>query len=237
MSDDQQKPVEPGSSTPEEPGKYGLRYEDMSAEELEYYREFWQPPAPDPDYTTTEGTVYAARLRMLTGMLFILLLVCLFLAAVPWVLGQPLLSIPGAIATFVTLGCLILVRRRSFSWLRAPGQEPIRSPHSRWFIFAHTLLVLGILATLVSFTVIPVIYAQVDPVLRRNYVILWNEIGFFGLLLAALAYGITALAAYSPADDSEEIIRPTDFEEKYPSRKDDDDFGGFYDSDWLRGKK
>lgn len=219
-------------------GKYGLRFEDMSAEELEYYREFWQEPAPDPQFVVTESSSAEARVRMLTGLSFTVLLLGLLAAGAALLAGAIWWALPGLVVAGVGLVVLLLARRRYFRWLRPDGAAPLPRPKSRWFWVGHVLVAVGLLAAVAGSTLVPEMYAGVDENLRRNYVLVWQESGMFLALLGALAYGIVALSAYSKEDLDESIIRPTDYAEKQlekdlaRGRKDDD----FYDSSWLSGR-
>ena len=62
-----------------------------------------------------------------------------------------------------------------------------------------------------SFTVVPVLYANTGEDLRRNYTVMWAEIGMTALIFAGLAYGMLALAAYTQKDEDERVLRPTDY--------------------------
>lgn len=218
--------------------RFGLRYEDMSEEELEYYREFWQEPAPDPQFLITDHSSAQARVRMLTGLSFTLLLVGLLASSPALTTGVLWWGLPGLVLTALALLLLVLVRRRYFAWLRPDGEAPLPRAKSRWFWLAHSLFLAGLLAAVWGSVGVPALNAELDDNLRRNYVMLWQESGMFLILLSALAYGLVALSAYSTEDTDESIIRPTDFAEKLEEkdrargRRPD----SFYDSDWLSGK-
>lgn len=119
-----------------------------------------------------------------------------------------------------------------------------RKPPSRWFSFPHTLTGLALITALASFTVVPAVYSDVSPELRRNYVIMWAELAFFFLLFAALLYGIFTLARFTDHDDEDDdrLVRPTDYAERLyekdiaRTQKNLPD-SGFYDSSWVSGKK
>lgn len=119
-----------------------------------------------------------------------------------------------------------------------------RNPLSRWFWFPHTLTGLALITALASFTVVPAVYSDVSPELRRNYVIMWAELAFFFLLFAALLYGIFTLARFTDHDDEDDdrLVRPTDYAERLyekdiaRAQKNLPD-SGFYDSSWVSGKK
>lgn len=127
------------------------------------------------------------------------------------------------------------------------GQRSARKPRkplSRWFSFPHTLTGLALITALASFTVVPAVYSDVSPELRRNYVIMWAELAFFFLLFAALLYGIFTLARFTDHDDEDDdrLVRPTDYAERLyekdiaRTQKNLPD-SGFYDSSWVSGKK
>lgn len=127
------------------------------------------------------------------------------------------------------------------------GQHSARKPRkplSRWFWFTHTLTGLALITALASFTVVPAVYSDVSPELRRNYVIMWAELAFFFLLFAALLYGIFTLARFTDHDDEDDdrLVRPTDYAERLyekdiaRTQKNLPD-SGFYDSSWVSGKK
>ena len=219
-------------------GKYGLRYEDMTEEELEYYREFWQEPAPDPQFVVTSHSSATARVRMLTGLSFTVLLLGLLAALTPLILGHLWWALPGLAVAVLALVVLLLTRRRYFRWLRPDGEAPLPRPTSRWLWLPHLMTLVGVLAAVAGSTVVPEIYADAEDTLRRNYVLLWQESGMFLVLLGALAYGLITLSLYTAEDLDESIIRPTDYAEKQREkdrtrgRRDDD----FYDSNWLSGR-
>ncbi|WP_237202820.1 hypothetical protein [Rothia endophytica] len=128
------------------------------------------------------------------------------------------------------------------AWQR-PTQKP-KKPLSRWFWFPHALTALALITALASFTVVPAVYSDISPELRRNYVIMWAELAFFFLLFAALLYGIFALARFTDHDDEDDdrLVRPTDYAERLyekdiaRAQKNLPD-SGFYDSSWVSGKK
>ena len=72
----------------------------------------------------------------------------------------------------------------------------------------------GVGAVIASFTVVPVLYANTGEDLRRNYTVMWAEIGMTALIFAGLAYGMLALAAYTQKDEDERVLRPTDYAER-----------------------
>lgn len=219
-------------------GKYGLRFEDMTPEELDYYREFWQEPAPDPQFVVTNHSSAAARVRMLTGLSFTGLLIGLLVAFTPLFLGHLWWSLPGLVLAVLALVVLLLTRRRYFRWLRPDGERPLPRPKSRWLWLPHILTGVGLLTAVAGSTVVPEIYAEVEGTMRRNYILLWQESGMFLILIGALAYGLIALSLYTQDDTDERVIRPTNYAEKQREkdkargRRDDD----FYDSDWLSGR-
>ena len=220
----------------EEKGRYGLRYQDMTPEELDYYREFWQEPAPDPQFVVTSQSAASARVRMLTGISFSLLLLGLLLALVPLTLSYPQWSLPGLALAALALISLLLTRRRYFSWLRPDGQMPLPRSTSRRLWLPHFLTAVGLLTAVAGSTAVPKIYAETEETLRRNYVLLWQESGMFLVLVGALTYGLVALSLYTAEDTDESILRPTDYAEKQRQkdrgRKNED----FYDSSWLSGR-
>lgn len=234
----------PAENTPAENGKFGLRYSNMSEEELEYYREFWQEPERqegEPDYQIPQHTAVNARVRMATGLSFTLLLLGVLGSLIAFSFDNLLASVACGAVVAGALGLLIAVRRRLFASLRIPGQHPVqKNKKAKLFWIPHTLVMLGVIAGIISFTIIPEIYADAEPNLRRSYVLLWNEISMLGLLMGAVFYGVFALAVYTPEDPDDSIIRPTDYAEKQHEkdiargrRRDDDDF---YDSSWISGK-
>lgn len=128
-----------------------------------------------------------------------------------------------------------------------PQVEPPRRSKprtkNRWYWAPHSFTVIAIILGFVSFLVIPEVYSDVSAELRRNYVILWAELAMFFLLLAALLYGIFALAAWSDHDDVDDdrLIRPTDYAEQIWEKEIEQNRGkgpgDFYDSSWISGKK
>ena len=107
------------------------------------------------------------------------------------------------------------VRRRLFAVLRAPGEEAVqRGEHSRWWLLPHLITVFGVGAVIASLTVVPVLYANVGEDLRRNYTVMWAEIGMTALIFAGLTYGMLALAVYTQKDEDERVLRPTDYAER-----------------------
>ena len=72
----------------------------------------------------------------------------------------------------------------------------------------------GVGAVIASFTVVPVLYANTGEDLRRNYTVMWAEIGMTALIFAGLTYGMLALAAYTQKDEDERVLRPTDYAER-----------------------
>lgn len=123
-----------------------------------------------------------------------------------------------------------------------PPQKPPRAKN-RWYWIPHSFTAIALILGVLSFLVIPDVYSDVSPELRRNYVIMWAELAMFFLLLAALLYGIFALAAWSDHDDIDDdrLIRPTDYAEQFWEKEIEQnrgkDPGSFYDSSWISGKK
>lgn len=161
-------------------GKYGLRFDEMSAEEREYYREFWQEPEPEP-----KPEPFVSPLR-----------------------------------------------------LRRPKVRPRRA---RWFWVGHALVVAGIICGVITIAVIPEKYGGGDPVVLQNYITMWSEITMLLLLAAAILYVLVAMSVYTPEDDDDSVIRPTDYADRQLEkdlargrRRDDDD--DFYDSSWISRK-
>lgn len=126
--------------------------------------------------------------------------------------------------------------------LEPPRRARIRTKN-RWYWLPHSFTAIAIILGLISFLVIPEAYSDVSAELRRNYVIMWAELAMFFLLLAALLYGIFALAAWSDHDDVDDdrLIRPTDYAEQLWEKEIEQNRGkgpgDFYDSSWISGKK
>lgn len=124
-----------------------------------------------------------------------------------------------------------------------PAQKP-KKPLSRWLWFPQILTACAVVTALACLTVVPAVYSDVSPELRRNYVIMWAELAFFFLLFAALLYGIFTLARFTDHDDEDDdrLVRPTDYAERLyekdiaRAQKNLPD-SGFYDSSWVSGKK
>lgn len=124
-----------------------------------------------------------------------------------------------------------------------PARQARLRAKNRWYWLPHSLTLLALALGLVSFLIIPGVYSDVSAELRRNYVIMWAELAMFFLLLAALLYGIFALAAWSDHDDIDDdrLIRPTDYAERLWAQEieqnRDKGPGDLYDSSWISGKK
>lgn len=201
------------------PSRYGLRFDQMDPEELEYYRPFWDISEDTEEHTVPDEVsavlVVRARRRFLNVMGLIVLAVGLatagaglFVSALPAIIAGTLLSLVG-------VGCWVAVRRRLFSVLRAPGEETVQQgEHSRWWWLPHSITVFGVGAVIASFTIVPVLYANAGENLRRNYTIMWAEIGMTALIFAGLIYGMLALAVYTQKDEDERVLRPTDYAER-----------------------
>ena len=187
--------------------RYGLRFDQMDPEELEYYRPFWDAPKNTREHTVPDevSAVLAVRARRrLLNMMGLMI----FASALPATFAGTLLSLAG-------VGCWVAVRRRLFAVLRAPGEEAVqRGEHSRWWLLPHLITVFGVGAVIASFTVVPVLYANTGEDLRRNYTVMWAEIGMTALIFAGLTYGMLALAAYTQKDEDERVLRPTDYAER-----------------------
>lgn len=223
--------------------QFGLRFEDMSEEELEHYRQFWQEPEPqagEPGYRLPEQDAVRARTRMATGLSFTLLLFGVLLALICMIAGNELLALTCGVVVLAGLGLLIAVRRRLFPSLRVHGQGPLRkNKKAKWFWLPHSLVIAGILCAIASFTIIPELDAGKDPIVLRTHVLMLNEITMLCLLTAALLYGLLSLAIYTPEDNEDSLVRPTDYAQQQlqrdidrNKRRDDD----FYDSSWITGK-
>lgn len=131
----------------------------------------------------------------------------------------------------------------------SPGSQRGKRPRSRWYWLPHSLTILAVILAVASFLVVPAIYSDATPELRRNYVIMWAELAFFFLLFAALLYGIFALSRFTDHDDEddERLMRPTDFAERLYEQElergtgrnggNGPGAGGLYDSSWISGKK
>lgn len=228
-------------NTPQPPrsNKYGLRFEDLSPEDREFFRPFWEEPAPHPNFVVGEKRMVGARVRMATGLSFTLLIASALVTVMLAISGFFLVAGATAILVGLSVFLLVAIRRRLFASLRLPGvPPPAKNKKARWFWLPHILVILSLVSLIASFSVIPSIFADPNPLVTRAWGILFAELGMFGLLVAALAYGLVALAAYSPHDDDERIMRPTDFAEQVLERdlrKNEGD--SLYDSDWIRGKK
>lgn len=130
-----------------------------------------------------------------------------------------------------------------------PNSQRGKRPRSRWYWLPHSLTTVAVLLAVASFLVVPAIYSDATPELRRNYVIMWAELAFFFLLFAALLYGIFALSRFTDHDDEddERLMRPTDFAERLYEQELERGAGrnggngpssdGLYDSSWISGKK
>ncbi|MBM7052057.1 hypothetical protein [Rothia sp. ZJ1223] len=225
--------------TPQPPRKYGLRFEELSAEDREFFRPFWEEPAPHPNFVVEEQRLVNARVRMATGLSFTLLMVSALVTALLALSGFFFTAGATAIAVGISLFLIIAVRRRLFKSLRLPGAPPpAKNAKARWFWLPHLLVIASVFSLITSFALVPTVFADPNPLVTRAWGIFFAELGMFGLLIAALAYGLIALAAFSPHDDDERIMRPTDFAEQLLERdlrkSEGDDF---YDSDWITGKK
>ncbi len=78
-------------------GRYGLRFENMSAEELEYYRPFWEEK-PDPDAVPPELIDHLkvrARRRLVNALSLIAVAVGVTLTLSGMLSGALYLSLPG----------------------------------------------------------------------------------------------------------------------------------------------
>lgn len=219
--------------------KFGLRFEDLTDEDREYFKPFWEEPAPHPNFVVEEQGTVDARVRMSTGLSFTLFTLSLLITVMLAASGYFFAAGVAAILVGASIFLLVAVRRRLFASLRLPGAPtPAKNKKARWFWLPHCLVAISVLSLVASFTVVPTIFAHPDPLIQRAWVIFFAEVGMFGLLVAALAYGLIALAAFSPHDDDERIMRPTDFAEQLLERdlrkSEGDDF---YDSDWITGKK
>lgn len=226
--------------------RFGRRFEDLSEDERAYYREFFQDPEPPVNAPADPGvdaaTVVAARARMATGLSFTLILVSLLLTLMMVIMQVYAAAVLCAIPAALGAGMVYAARRRLFAFFRLPGQDPLpKNKKARWFIVPHLFAATGTACTLASFLLVPRIYSHLDPLYIRSYVIMWAELGLFFLLLAALFYGVFALAVYTPHDDDERLVRPTDYAEKLAEKdiaraqKNRQD-GDYYDSSWITGK-
>lgn len=224
--------------------RFGLRFEDMSEQDRAYYSAFFQDPAPaegEPGYTVPAHRAVAARVRMYFGLSFTLFVVGLLCTLVPLFTGHLLLAGAGLLVVLVGLFLLIAVRRRRFASLRVPGQAPVaKNKKAKWFWFPHSLVLLGVASAIIAIAVVPYLFAPEDENLMRSHVAMWTEITLLLWLMAALFYGIFALAVYTPEDHDESIIRPTDYAERQLEKdlsrgikRGDDDF---YDSSWISGR-
>lgn len=234
MSSDKDANANPRPAT-----KYGLRYEDLSDEDREFFRPFWQEPEPHPNFVVHDENLVRARVRMATGLSFTLVLVGILLTLALAASQLPLLAGASVVIAGLGLFGLVAVRRRLFAWLRVPGSPPpTRNKKARWFWLPHTIVIISVLCMVASFAVVPQFVTHLDELHQRAWSIFFAELGFFGLLVAALMYGLIALAAYSKHDDDERIMRPTDYAEqmleKDLRKRSGDDF---YDSDWITGKR
>jgi len=105
-------------------GRYGLRFENMSTEELEYYRPFWEEK-PDPDAVPPELIDHLkvrARRRLVNALSLIAVAVGVTLTLSGMLSGALYLSFPGAFAFGTGIFGWVAVRRRLFAWLRLPGK-------------------------------------------------------------------------------------------------------------------
>ena len=199
--------------------RYGLRFDQMDPEELEYYRPFWDAPKNTREHTVPDevSAVLAvrARRRLLNMMGLMILAVGLAIAGAGLFASTLPATFAGTLLSLAGVGCWVAVRRRLFAVLRAPGEEAVqRGEHSRWWLLPHLITVFGVGAVIASFTVVPVLYANTGEDLRRNYTVMWAEIGMTALIFAGLTYGMLALAAYTQKDEDERVLRPTDYAER-----------------------
>ncbi|WP_237199576.1 hypothetical protein [Rothia nasimurium] len=130
-----------------------------------------------------------------------------------------------------------------------PDAQQGKRSRSRWYWLPHSLTIVAVILAVASFLVVPAIYSDATPELRRNYVIMWAELAFFFLLFAALLYGIFALSRFTDHDDEDDdrLMRPTDFAERLYEQElergtgrnggNGPGVGGLYDSSWISGKK
>ena len=127
-------------------GRYGLRFENMSAEELEYYRPFWEEK-PDPDAVPPELIDHLkvrARRRLVNALSLIAVAVGVTLTLSGMLSSALYLSFPGALAFGAGIFGWVAVRRRLFAWLRLPGESALkRGERSRWWILPHVLAAAG----------------------------------------------------------------------------------------------
>lgn len=206
-------------NTPQQSGRYGLRFEQMSPEELEYYRPFWDTPKPE-DPLTVPGEVAAllavrARRRLLNMLGLILLAVGLATAGAGLFTSTLAATMTGTVLCLAGIFGWVAVRRRLFSALRAPGEGAVRrGEHSRWWVLPHLITAAGVGAIIASFTLIPALYAEAEENLRRNHTVMWAEIGTTAIIFAGLIYGMLALVAYTQNDDDDRVLRPTDYAEQ-----------------------
>ncbi len=220
-------------------GKYGLRFADMTAQELEYYRQFWQPDRQRQEQAKQQEAArqrqeVKARIRMANGLSFTLAAVGLLCTLIPLLAGHLWLAALGAALTLLGIGLLIAIRRRFFASLRLAGQEPTpKNGKAKWFILPHLCVLAGLVTAVVAIVFVPQIFGSEPAQLIRSHAAMWSEITLLLWLLAALLYGLVALAAYTPEDSDESLIRPSGFEQLYPRQTDDDDF---YDSSWISGR-
>ena len=139
-------------------GRYGLRFENMSAEELEYYRPFWEEK-PDPDAVPPELIDHLkvrARRRLVNALSLIAVAVGVTLTLSGMLSGALYLSLPGAFAFGAGIFGWVAVRRRLFAWLRLPGESALkRGERSRWWILPHVLAAAGTASILGCFSVGP----------------------------------------------------------------------------------
>lgn len=140
-------------------GRYGLRFENMSAEELEYYRPFWEEK-PDPDAVPPELIDHLkvrARRRLVNALSLIAVAVGVTLTLSGMLSSALYLSLPGALAFGAGIFGWVAVRRRLFAWLRLSGESALkRGERSRWWILPHVLAAAGTASILGCFSVVPI---------------------------------------------------------------------------------
>ncbi|MFW0178594.1 hypothetical protein [Rothia sp. CCM 9418] len=234
----------PTPKSPQHNGKYGLRFDQMDEEELEYYREFWEIPQTPEDTNTvvSEQRLINAKMRMVSGLSFTVILIGLLSTTLGF-LSSYLVAIVAGIVIVIVGATILMMARRRYTRLLGTSYRTlhIHRRHKRWFRIAHVLAVLGVLCAIASMSIIPKIFEHEEIALTRSHVVLWNELSLLFLLVAALIYGINFLSVYTPVDDDESIIRPTDYAQqrlaqdlaKDKKRHDDEDF---YDSSWISGR-
>ena len=114
-------------------GRYGLRFENMSAEELEYYRPFWEEK-PDPDAVPPELIDHLrvrARRRLVNALSLIAVAVGVTLTLSGMLSSALYLSFPGALAFGAGIFGWVAVRRRlAGGYCRMCLRR--REPHPFW---------------------------------------------------------------------------------------------------------